>query len=59
MSIKTEYVLVTWPESQDYMDEPWFDTEAFLANNDRVIQDVGCSAYFIPSDRIKTLKDEN
>jgi len=38
------YKLVLWPESQTYMDEPWFDEEAFLA-----IDAFGESqAYFIP-----------
>jgi hypothetical protein len=38
------YKLVLWPESQTYMDEPWFDEEAILA-----IDAFGESqAYFIP-----------
>ena len=38
------YTLVLWPESQTYMDEPWFDEEAILA-----IDAFGESqAYFIP-----------
>ncbi len=38
------YKLVLWPESQTYMDEPWFDEEAILAVNA-----FGESqAYFIP-----------
>ena len=44
------YVLVTWPDSQEYMDEDWFDEEAFLA-------EIGDSAYFIPEDRVITKKD--
>lgn len=42
------YVLVQWPESQEYMEEEWFDEEAIL--------DVECkfgnSAYFIPLKRL-------
>lgn len=39
------YKLVLWPESQSYMDEPWFDTEAILADADQVGEG---QAYFIP-----------
>ncbi len=39
------YVLVPWPESQEYMEESWFNTEAIL-NVDQ------SSAYFIPLKRI-------
>ena len=39
------YVLVHWPESQDYMEEDWFEEEAILKLNES-------SAYFIPIKRI-------
>lgn len=41
------YVLVSWPESQEYMEEEWFDEEAVLHLDE-------ASAYFIPLKR--TLK---
>jgi hypothetical protein len=34
------YCLTPWPDSQDYMDEPWFDKEAILGEE---------SSYFIPT----------
>ncbi len=37
------YVLVQWPESQELMEEEWFESEAILDVN----SDSG-SAYFIP-----------
>ena len=40
------YVLVQWPESQEYMEEEWFDDEAILALGSEDI--TGSSAYFIP-----------
>lgn len=43
MSEPTYYVLVEWPDSQDYMDEEWFDDEAYLSEG---------SAYFIPLNRL-------
>ena len=42
---KDAYKLVLWPESQAYMDEPWFETEAVLADADQVGEG---QAYFIP-----------
>lgn len=40
------YKLVLWPESQAYMDMPWFEEEAILALGKEDI--TGGSAYFIP-----------
>lgn len=39
------YLLVEWPESQEFMEEPWFFDEAVLH------PDLS-SAYFIPENRI-------
>mgnify|MGYP000377365734 CR=1 FL=1 len=45
VSFKDAYRLVLWPESQAYMDEPWFDDHAILAD----VEAIGESqAYFIP-----------
>lgn len=44
------YVLVQWPESQDYMEEEWFDEEAILVLGSE--DKTGSSAYFIPIKRI-------
>lgn len=43
-TIKSAYVLIQWPESQDYMEEEWFEKEAILDVEGRL----GDSAYFIP-----------
>lgn len=47
--MKDNYVLVSWPESQDFMECDWFRDEAILAlgSEDRT----GSSAYFIPIKR--------
>jgi hypothetical protein len=37
------YVLIQWPESQEYMEEEWFDKEAILD-----VDGESGSAYFIP-----------
>ena len=46
------YILVPWPDSQQYMDEQWFYEEAILTLGAE--ETVGCSAYFIPASRIIT-----
>lgn len=47
IDISNLYVLVQWPESQEYMDEDWFQEEAVLEVNGKF----GSAAYFIPIDR--------
>jgi hypothetical protein len=48
--IKMEtYILVSWPECQQYMEEQWFYDEAILAVGAE--EKVGTSAYFIPERR--------
>jgi len=42
---RESYILVMWPESQELMEEPWFDDEAVLDVNCKF----GSSAYFIPA----------
>lgn len=41
------YVYVEWPESQEYMEEDWFEEEAVLD----VAGNIG-SSYFIPTKRV-------
>lgn len=46
-----KYILIKWPESQEYMEYPWFRQEAYLlsAFEDQEHHD---SAYFIPEERV-------
>ncbi len=44
------YILVPFPEVQEYMEEDWFDIEAILALGAE--ESVGSSAYFIPAGRL-------
>ncbi len=44
------YILVPWPECQEYMEYQWFYNEAILAVGAE--DKVGTSAYFIPERRI-------
>lgn len=49
--IKMEtYVLVPWPECQEFMEYQWFYDEAILAVGAE--EKVGTSAYFIPEKRV-------
>ena len=50
------YILVPFPEVQEFMDEDWFDTEAILAFGAE--ESVGSGAYFIPVHRILNLPFE-
>lgn len=51
--MNNEYILVPWPESQEYMEYPWFREEAIL-DTDAIN---GSSAYFIPKNRILEIAD--
>jgi hypothetical protein len=48
------YVVVCWPESQELMEHPEFNTRCYLINDDKGIEDFGSSAYFVPVDMINT-----
>lgn len=45
ISNKDLYKYVPWPESQDYMEEPWFEKEAILDSEN-------AACYFIPLNRL-------
>jgi hypothetical protein len=47
------YRMVEWPFSQDYMDEEWFDDEAYLDVTDQYDD----CAYWIPEERIMERND--
>lgn len=47
-----KYILIQWPESQELMDEPWFD-ECSLAETK-----FGKAAYFVPFNRYKEWLDK-
>ena len=50
-NIPEAYVLVTWPESQNLMEEPWFREECYLCQSNGE-QEHFDSAYFVPIKRI-------
>jgi formylglycine-generating enzyme required for sulfatase activity len=53
-----KYVIITWPESQDLFEQPWFD-ECHLVNDDQGLENFGSSAYFVPENRVNEMKSEN
>ena len=52
-STPDDYVIVTWPEIQFFMDKEGFDLNASLANDEWVLEEYGSSAYFIRKDWLK------
>ena len=44
----TSYIVITWPEVQELMEEDWFNEEAILDSSGKF----GSSAYFVPLKRI-------
>jgi len=49
---KELHTIVTWPDSQELMEEPWFEEEAQLINDDFGLKHFGSSAYIVPIVRI-------
>lgn len=49
-ALENGYLLVEWPDSQDFMEEEWFEDEAILALGSE--DKTGGSAYFIPIRRM-------
>ena len=49
-----KYILVRWPESQELMEQPWFN-ECLFVNNIQGHIDVGDSTYMVPQSRYKEL----
>jgi len=48
MGYSNDMTIVTWPDSQEYMEKPWFKEEAQLINDDFGLEHFGSSAYIIP-----------
>lgn len=50
ISLNETYILVLFPDVQEYMDKEWFDTEAVLCTVDSTEHTLAeeYSAYFIP-----------
>lgn len=44
------YIVVQWPEIQEFMMYPEFQSHSYLINDDKGMIDFGSSAYFIDED---------
>ncbi len=49
-TVADSYILVAWPQSQEYLEEEWFEEEAIFCGGSE--EKTGDSAYFIPIKRI-------
>ena len=41
------YVILAWPESQDWMEEPEFENHSYLMNDEKGVEEFGSSTYFV------------
>ena len=44
------YVVITWPEIQNYMGLDGFDENSSLINDEPMLSEYGSSAYFVDED---------
>ena len=51
-----EYILILFPEVQEYMTEKWFRQECYLCQSFEDQEHID-SAYFIPKDRVNEYND--
>lgn len=54
----SNYIIVTWPESQSLMDYDWFEDECMLINSEPLLEAYGGSAYFVPLHRYNEILRE-
>lgn len=45
--MKEKFIIITWPEIQDYMDKPGFKENSYLINEEPFFSEYGSSAYFV------------
>jgi hypothetical protein len=45
--MKETFIIITWPEIQDYMDKPGFEENSCLINEEPFLSEYGSSAYFV------------
>ena len=49
-----KFTLISWPKSQILVEQEWFD-ECILMNDEKHLENIGPSAYFVPEERMKEL----
>lgn len=50
-----KYVIVTWPASQELMEQEGFRENSYLINDEKGIEDFGSSAYFVKESWLNSL----
>ncbi len=56
--MRDRYIIVTWPEIQDFQELDGFEDNSCLINDEKWIFDFGPSAYFIKEDWYETKCDK-
>ena len=45
--MRETFIIITWPDIQDYMDKPGFEENSCLINEEPFLSEYGSSAYFV------------
>ena len=53
------YVVIGWPDIQQYMDIPGFEENSYLVNDEKGMEDFGSSAYFVDEDWLESIGKED
>lgn len=48
--MRERFIIVPWPEIQEFMDKRGFDGHSYLINDDKGMEEYGSSAYFVEED---------
>ena len=48
-----KYIVITWPEIQEFMEIEGFRENSYLINDEKGLEDFGSSAYFVNYDWYK------
>jgi hypothetical protein len=57
-AMKETFIIITWPEIQDYMDKPGFEENSCLINEEPFLSEYGSSAYFVRESWADTQKSQ-
>ena len=52
------YLIITWPEIQEWMVEPGFREHSYLMNDEKGMEEMGSSTYFVSTTWMKQIQDK-
>lgn len=55
---KEVYIVIQWPEIQEYMDLKGFRDNSYLINDEKGMDDFGSSAYFVNKEWLESINKE-